>query len=475
MEVFPSSLSSNSRSQLLYRDLGLGGRQEVGSCAELDVLLKNRIPTTLITHYPVSLTFYSMSGDEMLALNARSDPWEVRGAMKSVMCEDSDVLWSLLNRLTSLSTSQSPTSLNSSYHCGWNTWTVLRCGSTSSPVSNLLLCANCSDLLTNYCALSASDRSKSLSVSSASHYSISCSDPPGDPIGELSMLSLQFNEQSPPPSFSDREVISVTNTSVEVRVIMSDRGYLLCGSYLASSTPSSPSSSEVLAFSRVPVLGVSVPSPYSYPAAAFPVATYVLTDLIPFSSYNIYCTSLSLTSVPMPTEAMLDSQISVKTLCCRLLSVTVNQKIVDDASVVGFALTLDVGSEMVDDFLKISISGIEVNSSVMREMFAPSVVTFSSSSSSLKVDLTYIPVILGSYRLNVTLTGPSSSNYRVVFPAGGELVVKGVEEVLSPPLVQRSEFTSDGSKIRVTFTSPTNRGRAVWFSSSSPLSPSLFR
>jgi hypothetical protein len=458
MEIFSSQLSHNSRSQLLYRDLGLSGHQEFESCAELDDVLKNQIPTTLISQYPVSLTLYLMSGDEMLALNDRFDPSQVRDAMKSVMCEDSDVLWSLLNRLTSLSTSQSPTSLNSSYHCGWNTWTVLRCGSTSaSPVSNLLLCANCSDLLTNYCALSPSDRSKSLSVSSASHYSISCSDPPSDPIGELSMLYLQFNEQSPPPSFSHREVISVTNTSVEVKVIMSDRGYLLCGSYLASSTPSSPSSSEVLAFSRVPVLGVSVPFPSSYPAAST-VATYVLTDLIPSSSYKIYCTSLSFTSVPMPTEVMLDSQISVKTLCCRLLSVTLNQKIVDDVSVVGYVLTLDVGSEMVDDFLKMSI---EVNSSVIREMFAPSVVTFSSSSSSLKADLTYIPVISGSYRLNVTLSGPSSSNYRVVFPAGDVLVVKGVEEVLSPPLAQLSEFSSDGSKIRVTFQSPTNRGGVV--------------
>jgi hypothetical protein len=94
---------------------------------------------------------------------------------------------------------------------------------------------------------------------------------------------------------------------------------------------------------------------------------------------------------------------------------------VDDDSVLGLALTLDVGNVPVDHALQISISALEVSSFVVRKMFAPAVVDFSSSSSSLKADLTYIPVIPGSYRLNVTLGGPSSSNYRVVFPAGDVL------------------------------------------------------
>jgi hypothetical protein len=37
------------------------------------------------------------------------------------------------------------------------------------------------------------------------------------------------------------------------------------------------------------------------------------------------------------------------------------------------------------------------------------------------------------------------------------MVVKGLEDVLSPPLVARSEFSSDGSRITVSFDSPTNR------------------
>jgi hypothetical protein len=64
-----------------------------------------------------------------------------------------------------------------------------------------------------------------------------------------------------------------------------------------------------------------------------------------------------------------------------------------------------------------------------------------------------------------------------VFPAGDVLVVKSAEDPLSPPSVQRSEFSSDGSKIKVAFTSPTNRGGVAnviscesLFKPSSPLS-----
>jgi hypothetical protein len=55
----------------------------------------------------------------------------------------------------------------------------------------------------------------------------------------------------------------------------------------------------------------------------------------------------------------------------------------------------------------------------------------------------------------------------VVFP-GDALVVKGVENELSTPSVQRSEFSSDGSEIVVTFDSPTNRGGEVNVDHSSP-------
>jgi hypothetical protein len=86
-------------------------------------------------------------------------------------------------------------------------------------------------------------------------------------------------------------------------------------------------------------------------------------------------------------------------------TVRLNQPIVDDLSVVGLALSVDVGSLLVGDTLVISISGIELSSMTLKDLFTPSIVSFSYTSSFGKGNLTYLPVLAGSYRLNVTVSG----------------------------------------------------------------------
>jgi hypothetical protein len=107
--------------------------------------------------------------------------------------------------------------------------------------------------------------------------------------------------------------------------------------------------------------------------------------------------------------------------------------VVDDVSVVGFALRLDVGSEVAGS-LVISISGTEMSSFERRELFVPSVITFSSSSPFLTSSWTYLPVAPEPYRLDVALSGSSSGDYKVVFPAGDLSVLKEVEPFLLLPM-----------------------------------------
>jgi hypothetical protein len=453
VDVFTSTLFSASVAQLLFSDFSLNNHQEMGCCVEWSVLLQDQVPTTLINHVPVALSVFAMSGDEMLRLSDRSDSVEVASVMRRVRCEDSSVLVGLLADL------QAPHPSHSKHVCGVSEWSVLTCAGPALSSSPLLpvLCVNCSSIVSGYCDLSATDRSRLWSSLSSpasgaqSLFSISCSDAASDAVGRLSMLFVEFDERFPPPSFVSLEVMSVTDTSVEVNATMSGSGYLLCGSYLASFSVSSPSSSE-LSFGRAQVATRTVPS------SSTSFASYSLTGLTPSSSYNIYCTTLSLTSVPMSTESML--KMSVVTKCCRLLSVVLSELVVDDVSVVGFALRLALGGDRVVGSLTVSVSGSEVSSLARREMFVPSFVSFSSSLS-LSSALTYVPVPPGTYRLSISLSGSASGDYKVVFPVGDVLVVKGVEEALSAPLVQRSQFSSDGSKVTVTFTSPTNGAGAL--------------
>jgi hypothetical protein len=179
-------------------------------------------------------------------------------------------------------------------------------------------------------------------IDSSPHASfISWLDPPSDPVGQLSMLYLQLDEKSSsPPSFDNLEVLSITNTTVEIQAIMSGEGSLLCDAFNPASTPSSPVSSELLVFGKRQILGESMSL-----TSSSTMANYLLTGLTPSSSYNIYCSTLSLTSIPiMPTDLMLSSRLSIQTKCCRMGTVRLNQPIVDDLSVVGLALSVDVGS-----------------------------------------------------------------------------------------------------------------------------------
>jgi hypothetical protein len=424
-----------------------------GTCGEFNVLLNDKIPTTLITQTPVSVTLFSMSGAEIMGMNDPSDLFEVEQTMRSVRCEEPGVVSTIVNDLRSLSSSTpspSATPAVRSHDCGSDEWSVIRC---DGPFS-LVLCVNCTNRTSNenYCDLRGKPSLSNFP------FSISCVDTPEDSVGHLSILYLEFNELSPPPSFLSTEVIQVSDTNVTVEVVMSASGSVTCAAFLTS-LGTSPSSSEMfLLLGGDPVIGTYSALPF---ADSSTVATYTLVGLTPSSRYDIYCASLSPSSVLMPTVEMLRSKLTVKTACCRVLFIRLSQHIVDDVSTLGFALTLDVGTVRVDDLLNISITATEVRSFVNRILFVPSSIMFSSSSSSLKADLTYIPVMSGSYRLNVTLTGPSSSTYTVVFPFGDMLVVKGVEEVLPPPLILQSEFSSDGSKIKVTFTSPTNRAGVV--------------
>jgi hypothetical protein len=403
------------------------------------VWLQDRIPTTLITQTPVALTFFSMTEEAMLGMSDLSDSLVLEATMQSVKCLDPSVVSSILTNLRSLS---GLVTSSTSHQCGGEVWSVLRCVSTNSDW--LTLCVNCSQ--GHPCEGQPPVTDFSLSCVDSQRYE-----------SKLSALFIEFDERSPPPSFISQEVSAVTATSANVKVQLTAPGYLLCGAYPDSPSVPQPVLSEMLLLRGQPNSSF-VDSRSSSPIT---FATYLVTGLVPASRYNLYCTSLASSLVPMSTDSMLRSKMLVVTKCCRLLTVKLNKVIVNDVSVFSFALTLDVGESMSDDeLLTVSIFGSEISSGERKEMFSPSRIVLSPSTS-LRASLTYLPVVAGTYKLNATLSGPSSLVDKLIFPAGDLLVVKGAEEVLSPPTMKRSEFSSDGSKITVTFTSPTNRGGVV--------------
>jgi hypothetical protein len=142
---FPSTLFPLSTRQLLYWNLGLGGSNIPGNCVELGVLFSDKIPTSLITHVPVSMSLFSVSGEEMLGIHDHSNSLEVEKVTQSVRCSDRSVVdrvvtdWRYFDIEFELS-----------YECEGNVWGVLRCDKGSM---SMVLCVNCTNLSIPYCDL----------------------------------------------------------------------------------------------------------------------------------------------------------------------------------------------------------------------------------------------------------------------------------------------------------------------------------
>jgi hypothetical protein len=435
------------------------------------VLLLDTIPRTLLSARPLSLVLSGISGSDIPKLSLGVNLSKTLRVVRSAKCGDVDVIGSLLQSLIELSSRESVDRVIRSSQCGSDLWSVIRCGSGSSSFAKatpVILCVNCSD----YCSSPSSQQSSMI-------LSISCSSIPSSSVfGDLSMLYLSFGELFVAPDLLSRTSLSNRDT-ITISARLSGAGSFVCVGYLNVSQSNFPVSSDELILRGTPVVGVpvsSTSSSQSFSSTEFS-ATYSLGGLIPSSSYNVFCATLSSTLVPMSRLKMLSSLFHAKTACCRPLEVRLNQLLFDDAFDIPFALTVDVGVGSLSKSLVVSISVIRIDPptsstsiSLSLAMFSPHQLTFTSTSSRTS-SLTYVHsgeggIVnqAGRYLLNVTLSGRSGEAYEVSFPLGSEFVVKAFDDPTPAPLLKRAMFSSDGSKVLIEFSGSTDEGSSLKYS-----------
>jgi hypothetical protein len=454
-QISAMSRGEESTSELLYYDLSLDHRQELGSCVEWGVLLKDALPLSLLRFRPLSLELSGMSGTDMVSLvpDASISSDTLLSRMRRVKCGDLDVVSNLLRSLIEFGGTN--VAGIRSFQCGPQTWSVLRCpGSLSSAsLSNsVVLCVNCTD----YC------------TSSISAFTVSCSDAASalSPYGELSNLFVSFGDLFVAPSILSRNVNSGRD-NLTITALLSGPGSLVCRGYEVSNANDdslSPGSSDELILGGTPVVGVAVSSSSNVVSV-----TYSLTGLTASSSYNLYCATLSPSLAPMSPSEMLRSLMIVETRCCRMLEVRLNRLSFDDVSDLPFALTIDVGVGKVKERLVVKVTVLPISNTTSLStldttlMFVPPILTFSSTSQDSSADLTYIhrQNKAGRYSLNVSVFGESSGDYDIWFSSGSEFEVKVSEDPVPGPLMKKATFSSYGSKILVTFVGSTNEGGFV--------------
>ena len=195
----------------------------------------------------------------------------------------------------------------------------------------------------------------------------------------------------------------------------------------------------------------------------------------PGSFYNIYCITKSTYGVQISYDNIISTAAGfptpIKTLCCKSLEVIFSSLNLlekkDQTNVFSLALQFAPAIQLSILFSVYSTSA-PINASLALNSSLPVVIipqvipnTISLSLNSFPSDL--IPSLamlggsFGQYTLNITLSGPSASEYALLFPRG---FIFNVFSKDSPPLplIKSVQFSDDGSSIYVRFDSDTDCG-----------------
>lgn len=432
---YQTSLSKISSYQIFYTDLSRNGFHSFGGCGQWDVLLNEKLATASIAYTPIRISMSTLTSDGLLRLgNQYGNGSLIAKNMLTLQCNNASVVNAILRLLRTLATDSSfqyPFQVN--FFCESVSWSVVKCSSQSFPV----LCTECA----NYCFRSEAEQ---VALSSLV---VSCGDPVLSVIGQLYTLFIEYTEVFPPPLIRSFDAAPTADT-ILVTSEFSGPGSFICGAYLRS-TGYTPPSSDVLLSQGFPTVVTKVGTSY--------FGTYEISGLVPSSSYLLYCATRSLTSLIMSSSM---SRVTVTTSCCRDIKVTLRRSTFNDRDDVLFALSVDIGSSPNSNLVvSVAVKDALNSSSVMSgAMFTPWSFTFQSITQVLVVQSTYLRSLAGSYRLVVSLAGSSSADYRASFPAGDTFVVRNTEVEPSPPILSKAIFSRDGSRVIVSFASPTNKG-----------------
>lgn len=439
-------ISSTAPYHVVYFDLSWGGRQVSGSCAEWNVLLADTLTTASITFTPITLTISGLNANALLKLNDQTEnATAIQSHLDATKCSTAESVESIVRALRNafVSSVNFAFPYQVSFPCEQTTWSVVKCSADSLP----LLCTECA----NYCTKSEEER---LSLAQV----VSCSDPASSPVGQLYVLLIEYEQLSPPPSILSLNTVP-SSGRIRVSTALSGSGALVCAAYLRS-VGYTPPSSEALLSQGFPISATKVEASFA--------ATYEISNLIPSSSYFVYCATQS--SI-LPTLSSTMSRAAVTTHCCRSVKIEFLISTFSDSDDIPFALTIDIGV-VPQGTLVVTLLAFDLgNSSRLLEhpMFSPSSFTFTSASSIVVRQSTYLRSSSSTYRLQASVDGTSRHDYAIAFPAGDTFSVRSSEVEPSPPSVQTALFSSDGGRVILTFASGTSRGGSSSVMRCSPL------
>jgi hypothetical protein len=241
--------------------------------------------------------------------------------------------------------------------------------------------------------------------------------------------------------------VAQNRTSIRVLATVSQKGdvYIHCGAFpVVNGAATFPSSIEAILQQH-------------FWAFSTDISTAVdLTALTPSSLYDVYCVSTSLQGISSPFD---ETFIRLSTGCCK--TITIDGSLLTNQyarSIVNDAITVSVSALPSKSLsLTLSLQNIQ-NSSDNSIMIIPSSYDISFGS----ITKTFISAVLaghsGLYRLSAVLRGDSAMEYQLIIANGANLRMLNFNQILATPKLLTAQMCEDGTCVRITFDSLTNRG-----------------
>lgn len=190
-------------------------------------------------------------------------------------------------------------------------------------------------------------------------------------------------------------------------------------------------------------------------------ATVTITSLTPLSTYFVYCSVQNSLGLSTPGSTVLAQGFSTTTACCKTISFSSAPAFIyANATATQLAASVPVYSLDYLPRTNITVSpsffvlrnGSYVSTSSVRA--SPSKATFSSSSQVSWSSFLIIASVSGTYRLQLSVSGDSSSQYSVTSTKTFSVV--STENTPAPSLAS-AIFSSGGGSVFITFDSSTNQ------------------
>jgi hypothetical protein len=335
-----------------------------------------------------------------------------------VTCSDQTVASNVLKRLAGF--------VDSSYSgvCRGRRWAVAACSSTSS----VAVCLNCTDP----CAARSENNTLAPCSSTAT---------PGPAI---QYMVVQFEEPEVAPAIVDVAVTSA-KSSLKLAVTVESQATVYCRAYDKSSPKTAPgSNTEITQFgSRATTSSTNV-------------SAIVLSGLSAATSYNLYCLTVTTDGTKTAFTDVASKVWTAKTSCCRNVLLTLlSSTVKENAGTAQFlSVTLDAAPSAL---LTVNVT-VKSTSNATSQAVVPGSVRFSSGVISTTL-LGLQGLSTGTYTVVASLDGAAAGDFSTVCTAGCSFTVIAVSAPTPAPSLSSAQFSSDGSKMTITFSAATNRAQ----------------